>query len=356
LPASPAPAPRAFDAAVDRVRTAPEHFTGASVDDVRTAVGAIAQAILAVAGGQEAEISGIPVAVSGRRVLEAIRQAYLEELAASSAAPAADELLATLRAIEGVQRALDGDAAQRFVSRLDSADALQLVVEVAHDMRSPLNAILFLTEQIRNGRSGSISPMQERQVGLVYSAAFGLSALVSDVIELAHTGNTLVDRSPGPFSISSVLHSVNDIVRPLAEEKGLTVQMTGTDADLRVGHPVALSRVLLNLTTNALKFTERGSVSVTCESKSRTRVEFSIQDTGRGIPQSVLATLFDAFRRRQGRADFAFSSAGLGLSICRQLVADMGGELRVETELERGTRFSFELTLPVAPRISGATW
>ena len=72
---------------------------------------------------------------------------------------------------------------------------------------------------------------------------------------------------------------------------------------------------------------------------SRTRVEFSVSDTGRGIPDSVLATLFEAFRQRQSHGSYAFSSAGLGLSICQKLIAAMGGELKVETKLEHGTRF-----------------
>ena len=79
-------------------------------------------------------------------------------------------------------------------------------------------------------------------------------------------------------------------------------------------------------------------------------MEFVVEDTGRGIPPHVVATLFDAFRRRHAPGDYAFSSAGLGLSICRKLIVAMGGELQVETELERGTRFRFELELPPAPR------
>ena len=108
--------------------------------------------------------------------------------------------------------------------------------------------------------------------------------------------------------------------------------------------------MLLNLTTNALKFTNEGHVRVTATPTTKGRVEFVVEDTGRGIPPHVVATLFDAFRRRHAPGDYAFSSAGLGLSICRKLIVAMGGELQVETELERGTRFRFELELPPAPR------
>jgi signal transduction histidine kinase len=118
-----------------------------------------------------------------------------------------------------------------------------------------------------------------------------------------------------------------------------------------VGHPSALNRVILNLATNALKFTNEGSVVVEATPRSRTAVEFSVTDTGRGIPDSVLATLFDSFRRRVTDESYAFSSAGLGLAICQKLIRAMGGELSVDTELERGTRFSFEIELPAAARM-----
>jgi signal transduction histidine kinase len=112
--------------------------------------------------------------------------------------------------------------------------------------------------------------------------------------------------------------------------------------------------VLLNLTTNAVKFTEQGSVTIACEPRTRTKLEFSVTDTGRGIPPDALPTLFDPFRQRANRSEYAFSSSGLGLSICQQLVQAMGGDLKVETELGKGTRFSFVLDLPISPRVSGA--
>ena len=123
------------------------------------------------------------------------------------------------------------------------------------------------------------------------------------------------------------------------------------DVDIRVGYPAALNRVLLNLTTNALKFTNVGTVRVAGVAKPRNRVEFSVSDTGRGIPPQVVATLFDAFRRRVKPGEYAFSSAGLGLSICRKLVDSMRGELAVQTELEQGTTFSFSLELPPSSKI-----
>jgi signal transduction histidine kinase len=239
---------------------------------------------------------------------------------------------------------------ERFTRRLSGPDALQLIIEVAHDMRSPLGSILFLAERLRSMQSGPLTPVQERQIGLIYSAAFGLSALAGDVIELARGGEGLVHQRPVPFSIADVMQSVRAIVQPIAEEKGLAIRVVSPPADSRIGQPAALNRVLLNLTTNALKFTSTGSVEVAATQRSRTRVEFTVQDTGRGIPDEVMATLFDPFRRREHSDVVTFSSAGLGLAISRQLVGALGGDLCVTTS-GAGTRFSFEIELPLAQKL-----
>jgi hypothetical protein len=241
---------------------------------------------------------------------------------------AASDVVALLCAVERVQSALDRDEAHRFASRLSGAGGLELIVEVAHDLRSPLASILFLAETLRKAQSGLVNSVQERQLGLIYSAAFGLSAMASDVIELARGGDRLVDFAPVPFSVADLLRSVRDIVQPMAEEKGLTVHLTTPDSDFRLGYPGALNRVLLNLTTNALKFTADGHVELGARQLSRTRLEFAVKDTGRGIPPEVMGCLFETFRRRRNAGEYTFSSAGLGLSICRKLVTAMGGDLR----------------------------
>ncbi len=293
-------------------------------------------------------LEGLLPFVPARRVLESLRAAVLAR-AEGTIDPKA--LIKLVRGFERLQNALDEHAAQRFAARLTGTEAQQLIVEMAHDMRSPLGSILILAERLRAGAGGELSPVQVRQLGLIYSAAFGLSSIASDVIELARGGTTLVEQQPLPFSVADVLQSVLDILRPMAEEKRLTMTASGPQADLRLGHASALNRVLLNLTTNAIKFTSTGSVAVTCREPDRSRIEFSVQDTGRGIPAHVLDNLFEAFRQRQAPGDYAFSSAGLGLSICQLLVRAMGGELGVETELERGTRFYFTLDLPQTGRM-----
>jgi signal transduction histidine kinase len=338
----------AFDAAVadveaDWMRVAED---SPSQDEVRGHLAHLATAVRAAAEGRSFA-ADLPRSVLARRLVELLRRRLLDHVGRLDPAVEGPSLLALLQIFERVHQALEPDWAQHFADRLSGPDGMELVVEVAHDLRSPLTSILFLAETLQRGRSGQINSVQERQLGLIYSAAFGLSSLASDVIELARGGDRLVDLDPLPFSVADIFESVRDIVQPIAEEKGLQVRLHTPGDDFRIGHPVAISRVLLNLTTNALKFTSEGHVEVRGDQREGSRVEFSVRDTGRGIPPHSMLTLFEPFRRRQKQGEYAFSGAGLGLSICRKLVEAMHSTLRVETGAETGTRFYFELDLPL---------
>jgi signal transduction histidine kinase len=319
----------------------------ASAEEATAHLAQLSAAIRQEASGGTADLTAVPRNALSRRLLGLIRTAFVTRVR-QLASPDAGQLLRVLHAIEMVGQHLEADWSQHFNDRLSAPDGLELVVEVAHDLRSPLTSILFLAETLQRGRSGSVNAVQERQLGLIYSAAFGLSSVASDVIELARGGDRLVDLDPIPFSVTDILESVRDIVQPIAEEKNLTVRVSPPDADFRIGHPVALSRVLLNLTTNALKFTAEGSVEVTAVARNARCIEFSVRDTGRGIPPQSMATLFEPFRRRQKPGEYTFSGSGLGLSICRKLVEAMGSVLQVETASGYGTRFYFALDLPPA--------
>jgi signal transduction histidine kinase len=226
---------------------------------------------------------------------------------------------------------------------------LDLVVEMAHDLRSPLTSILFLAETIQRERSGPINDRQRRQLGLIRSAALCLCAAASDVLELARGGDRLAEREAASFSIRDLFGAVRDVVTPLAEEKRLALRFEGPERDRRFGHERALSRVLLNLTTNALKFTEQGSVEVVARERDGAHIEFSVSDTGPGLDPETVRTLYQPFRKAPTTARHHFSSSGLGLAICNKLVTALGSQLEVTTRPGRGTRFTFALELPAVP-------
>jgi len=284
----------------------------------------------------------------GRRLLDDLRAELVRGWAAGGAADA--ELPPLMVAIEELRDAIQPPAQQSFDAHLRGPDGMELLVNVAHDLRSPLTSILFLSETLQRGQSGGVNEVQRRQLGLIYTAALELSSVASDIIDLTHS-ELLMEREPVAFSIDGVLDAVNDIVRPIAEEKQLAVRLAPPSIDGRLGHPVALSRVLLNLTTNALKFTDQGYVEIGTREVSPTRVEFSVRDSGKGIDPAILPTLFDPVRRvnRPEHTAKLFSQTGLGLTICRKLVAAMGSTMQVESRAGWGTRFFFELDLPVCP-------
>jgi len=219
---------------------------------------------------------------------------------------------------------------------------------MAHDLRSPLTSIIALAELIQSGQSGPVTEMQRRQLGLIYSAALCLCATASDVIEVARNGDRLSEHEPVPFSISEILASLGDLVQPMAEVRGLQLQFESPEPDMRIGFPRALNRVLLNLTTNAIKHTEHGQVTVSARPTSVNRVEFSVRDTGCGMDPEELEHLFEPFYRGSTSELHHFSSAGLGLAICRKLVAAMCSELQVESTSAEGSCFTFEVELPSA--------
>ena len=317
----------------------------ASAEEVEQMVGGLQEAVVSLWEGQDP--GELPRTALSRRLLGLLRGRFLEAVVAQGEAGGPEsDLLTAMLAFQRVEEGLEPTWDTRFTDRMSGPDGLELVVEVAHDLRSPLTSILFLAETLLRGRSGPVTPLQERQLGLVYSAAFGLSSVASDVVELVRGRDRIADLEPMPFSIADIMESVRDIVRPIAEEKGLEVKLVPPANPFRVGHPVALNRVLLNLITNALKFTDQGHVELAVVERPGGAVEFSVRDTGRGIPLQAMDLLFEPFRRRQREREYAFSGSGLGLSICRKLVEAMGGELLVETTQGQGTRFHFSLDLP----------
>jgi signal transduction histidine kinase len=300
-----------------------------------------------VAGVRSVE-PALPRTAFAVRVLERLRRDFVEEVrkgAGAESSPAI-AILAALGDMEcRLERAVTTDEPGRGAA---GREALDLVVEVAHDMRSPLSAILFLADVIRGGRSGAVTSSQARQLALIYTAARGLEGIANDLIDHSRGHDRLLEPRPIPFSVAATLYDVRDVVAPIAEGKllGVSTVALDRDADARLGFPVALRRILLNLASNAVKYTQEGSVEIAVRELSETRLEFSVTDSGPGIPPAIVAQSFQPFRAAPGRGRVTFSSSGLGLSIAKGLVSALGGELSVITAPERGTRFLFELDLP----------
>ena len=280
--------------------------------------------------------------VIAREYVSTLKVNFLSELASTSDLDA-NEVVRTLIRLDEAEEAWRRTDRGKFISRLTGADCADAVVAIAHDIRSPLCSILLLVDALRHAERTAPNAVTERQLGLIYGAAFGLSTTVSNLIAAAR-GDGLVQGNPAPFSVSEVMHSVSDIVQPMCEEKGIPLGMEFPDHDARVGYASAIQQALLNLTSNALRYTDAGSVAMGCSEVAGGRVEFWVEDTGPGIPDEVLERLCYGFPPEGVK--LRFSSAGLGLAIVRTLVEAMGSTLQVDSGSE-GTRFSFLLALPI---------
>lgn len=288
-----------------------------------------------------------------RFLLERISSALLDLLATDPHSDKSD-VIRMMSGVDAVRQLVEPEWDRYFSSQISGPDGLNLVLEVAHDLRSPLTSIRCLAETIERGQSGPVTELQRKQLRLIYSASLGLGSLATDVIEMARRGDLVVDGDRVPFSVSEMLGTVADMVRPIAEEKELTFSFQEIPTDQRFGMPFALSRILLNLVTNALKFTDQGGVEIHVRATGLSKVEFSVVDTGGGIPESAIPDLFRPFRRstaRAGRSGYLFSGTGLGLALCRKMLRAMNSELQFQTVLGEGTRFYFEMDLPPTSRL-----
>ena len=276
--------------------------------------------------------------------VEMLRRALLARLESS---PEVDgrELVRMLVRLEEVAQAWKDTDCGRFVSRLTGADAADAVAAVAHDIRSPLTSILILVDSLRRGQYGPGDPARDRQLGIIYGAAQGLATLAADLIDTAR-GDRLSIGPATAFSVTETMSSVGQILQPVSESRAIPLRLLPPSVDGRIGHPAALQRVLLNLASNALRCTESGFVAIDAIELTSTRVQFSVTDTGPGIPDAVLRRLFEGFNVE--RLALRFSRTGLGLAIVRTLLEAMGAMLAVESTPGAGSRFSFELELPPA--------
>lgn len=332
---------RALELAADRTSTSIAHGTKQTRLEVRERLNEVI-AWLAQSLDNSGDDSAPVPPVIAREYVSTLRANFLTELVNGQDLNA-NEVVRTLLKLDEAEEAWRHTDRGKFIARLTGADCADAVVAIAHDIRSPLGSILLLVDALRRAERATPNPIRDRQLGLIYGAAFGLSTTVSNLISAAR-GDGLVQGQPMPFSISETMHAVSSIVQPMCEEKGIPLGIEFPDNDARIGHQSAIQQALLNLTSNGLRYTDAGSVAMGASEISADHVEFWVEDTGPGIPDEVLERLCYGFPPEGVK--LRFSSAGLGLAIVRTLVEAMGSSLQVDSDSE-GTRFSFVLALPV---------
>ncbi|HKC38619.1 MAG TPA: HAMP domain-containing sensor histidine kinase [Gemmatimonadales bacterium] len=256
-------------------------------------------------------------------------------------------VLPTVDRLRRVRTDLESRLQQLPGAPLAGYDGFDFLIEFVHDMRSPLSSLQMLADRLHRGWSGPLNELQLRQLRLMYAATHALNTVTMNALQLTRACTQLEEPEARPFSVMRLLSEVEDIVGALAIQKGLEINFIPPKTDRRRGHPIELQRILLNLVTNALKFTRAGSVTVSATDQEQDRLEFAVQDTGPGIPPDAQGTLFQPFHRSGDSGPATFSATGLGLAITQRLVRALGGQLQYETALGKGTRFYFVLDLPV---------
>ena len=238
------------------------------------------------------------------------------------------------------------------LERLSRAKAVFLA-NVSHEIRTPMNGVLGLTEAML---LEELPPSLRERLGLVQRSGQSLVALINDLLDLSkvEAGKVRIERAR--FDLQTLLSDLSRIYAPLATQKGLefTANVHETPQQV-IGDALRLRQVLSNLLANALKFTERGTVGlVVTRGRQPTALRFEVRDTGIGIAADALPRLFTPFEQADASTTRRFGGTGLGLSLSRDLVELMGGQLDVETEPGLGSVFHFELVLPVAPSSSAS--
>ncbi|MCC9708372.1 HAMP domain-containing protein [Streptomyces sp. MNU76] len=235
----------------------------------------------------------------------------------------------------------------------------EFLANMSHELRTPLNSLLILAQLLAQNPSRNLTPKQVEYAGIIHSAGSDLLQLINDILDLSKVEAGKMDVAPERVPLRKLLEYVEATFRPMTSQKSLDFTVAtapGTPADLLTDDS-RLRQILRNLLSNAVKFTEEGRVTLRIEPavdrevpvgvlRGGPVVAFRVEDTGIGIPQQQLETIFGAFQQADGTTSRKYGGTGLGLSITREIAHLLGGAVTVDSTPGQGSTFT--LYLPVA--------
>jgi len=315
------------------------------LSDPRTGEAMPVEAIAGKIVSEHGELTAVVTILHDRR--EAIEKALLYE----QLKQASDELERKIQAATA-DIAQQNELLRRQAIELEQASALksQFLANMSHEFRTPLNAMLGYTSMLLQGVAGECEPPVKRQLGRIESNGRHLLTIINEILDISRIEAGRMPLQLSTFKLSDLVNEVKSELEPIIMRSKLAVTLH-LPKDLR---PITSDRqkvkqIILNLLSNALKFTHHGGVTIAAKRSVRERtLSLSVTDTGIGIANADQDRIFEDFRQLDNSPTRAYGGTGLGLSICRRLAQMLGGRISVQSESGKGS--TFVLTLPIKGR------